>query len=221
MVQQYDISAVILAGGISRRLGRDKAAEPFGDETLLHRVVRRASESVDSNDVVIVVANTGQSERAPADIPHRLVLDALPGSGTLGGIYTGLEAARNEWALVVACDLPFLSAPLLRYMTGLRDGVDAVVPVIGGRPEPTHALYSRLCLPAISQQLQAGQLKAAGFLDLVRVRYVDEDEARRFDPELLSFFNVNRPEDLARAIEIAGRERNQSGCLAGTPTRRG
>ena len=221
MVERSDISVVILAGGISRRLGRDKAAEPFGYETLLHRVVRRASESVGSNDVVIVVANTGQSERAPADIPHRLALDALPGSGTLGGIYTGLEAARNEWALVVACDMPFLSEPLLRYMTGLRDGVDAVVPVIGGRPEPTHALYSRRCLPAISQRLQAGQLKAAGFLDLVRVRYVDGDEARGFDPELLSFFNVNRPEDLARALEIAGRERNQSGCLAGTPTRRG
>ena len=221
MVEHSDISVVILAGGISRRLGRDKAAEPFGDETLLHRVVRRASEAVGSNDVVIVVANTGQSERAPSDIPHRLVLDALPGSGTLGGIYTGLEAARNEWALVVACDMPFLSAPLLRYMTGLRDGVDAVTPVISGRPEPTHALYSRLCIPAISQRLQAGQLKAAGFLDLVRVLYVDEDEARRFDPELLSFFNVNRPEDLARAIDIAGRERNQSGCLAGTPTRRG
>ena len=221
MVEHSNISVVILAGGISRRLGRDKAAEPFGDETLLHRVARRASESVGSNDVVIVVANTGQSERAPADIPHRLALDALPGSGTLGGIYTGLEAARNEWTLVVACDLPFLSAPLLGYMAGLRKGVDAVVPAIGGRAEPTHALYSRRCLPVILQRLRAGQLKAAGFLDLARVRYVNEDEARRFDPELLSFFNVNRPEDLARAIEIAAREQHQSGCLAGTPMRRG
>jgi len=212
---------VILAGGISRRLGRDKAAEPFGDETLLHRVVRQASAAVGSNDVVIVVAHEGQAERAPADISHRLEVDTFPGYGTLGGIYTGIEAARNEWALVVACDMPFLSAPLLRYMTGLPDGLDAVVPVTGGRPEPTHALYSRQCIPAISARLQAGQLKAAGFLDLVRVRYVDENEARRFDSELLSFFNVNRPEDLARAVEIAAREQNQSGCLAGTPTRRG
>ena len=212
---------VILAGGISRRLGRDKAAETFHGETLIRRVMRRASAAVGSADVVVVIADDGQRSRTPADIPHRLVLDALPGSGTLGGIYTGLQAARNEWALVVACDMPFLSAPLLRYMTGLRDGVDAVVPTIGGRPEPTHALYSRRCIPAISQRLQAGQLKAAGFLDLVRVRYVDEDEARRFDPELLSFFNVNRPEDLARAVEIAAQERDQSGCLAGTPTRRG
>lgn len=221
MVEHSDISVVILAGGVSRRLGRDKAVEPFGDETLLHRVVRRASEVVGSNDVVIVVAQEGQAERAPADIPHRLVVDVLPGAGTLGGIYTGLEAARNEWALVVACDMPFLSAPLLRYMAGLRNNVDAVVPVIDERPEPTHALYSRRCLPAISERLQTGRLKASGFLESVRVRYVEEDEARRFDSELLSFFNVNRPEDLARAVEIAAREQSQSGCLAGAPTRRG
>ncbi len=221
MLEHSDISVVILAGGISRRLGRDKAVEPFQGETLIHRVMRRASAAVGSTDVVMVIADHGQKDRTPPDIPHRLVIDALPGSGTLGGIYTGLEAARNEWVLVVACDMPFLSEPLLRYMTGLRDGVDAVVPIIDGRPEPTHALYSRRCIPAISLRLQAGQLKASGFLDSVRVRYVDEGEARRFDPELLSFFNVNRPEDLARAIEIAAHERFQSGCLAGTPTRRG
>ena len=202
-------------------MGRDKALEPFGGETLLRRVVRRASEAVGSDDLVIVVADEGQAERAPEDLPHRVVVDALPGMGTLGGIYTGIEAARNEWALVVACDLPFLSPPLIAYMAGLRDGVDAVVPVIVGRPEPTHALYSRRCIPAITERLEAGELKASGFLDSVRVRYVSEDEARRFDPELLSFFNVNRPDDLARAIELARHERDQSGCLAGTPTRRG
>ena len=202
-------------------MGRDKAVEPFAGETLVRRVVRRASEAVGSDDVVLVIADEGQADRAPGDILHRFVVDALPGAGTLGGIYTGLEAARNEWALAVACDMPFLCAPLLEYMAGLRDGVDAVAPVIGGRPEPTHALYSRRCLPVILERLQAGQLKAAGFLDSVRTRYVDEDEARRFDPELLSFFNVNRPGDLERAIEIEAREQDQRGCLAGTPTRRG
>ena len=215
------ITIIVLAGGVSRRLGRDKALEPLAGETLLRRVVRRASEAVGSDDLVIVVADEGQAERAPEYLSHRVVVDALPGMGTLGGIYTGLEAARNEWALVVACDMPFLSPPLIAYMAGLRDAVDAVVPVIGGRPEPTHALYSRRCIPAILERLQTKQLKASGFLDSVRVRYVSEDEARRFDPELLSFFNVNRPEDLARALEIAASEQDQRGCLAGTPTRRG
>ena len=121
--------------------------------TPLRRVVRMASEAICPDDVVIVVAEERQMERVPADVPHRAVFDELPGSGTLGGIHTGIEAARNEWALVVACDLPFLSGSLLDYMAGLRDGVDAVVPVTGGRPEPTHALYSQRCVPAIAERL--------------------------------------------------------------------
>ena len=225
MSQQYDIpfgiTAIVLAGGQSRRLGRDKAVEPFAGEPLIRRVIRRAGDAVGGNEVIVVAGDVARGRELPLDAEHRVAVDLLPERGTLGGIYTGLEAVQNEWALVVACDMPFLSAPLLRYMVGLREGVDAVVPVIGGRPEPTHALYSRRCLPAILERLQAGQLKAAGFLDLALVRYVNEDEARRFDPELLSFFNVNRPEDLARAIELAAREQDQSGCLAGTPMRRG
>ena len=215
------ITVIVLAGGQSRRLGRDKAVVPFGGEPLIRRVIRWAGDAVGGNEVIVVTGGVARGGELPLDAEHRVVVDLLPGRGTLGGIYTGLATARNEWALVVACDMPFLSAPLLRYMTMLREGVDAVVPAIGGRAEPTHALYSRRCLPAILQRLQAGQLKAAGFLDLVRVRYVNEDEARRFDPELLSFFNVNRPEDLARAVNLAACEQNQSGCLAGTPTRRG
>ena len=93
-------------------------------------------------------------------------------------------------------------------------------PSAGGTNPPTRCTRGG-AFPAILERLQAGQLKAAGFLELVRVRYVDESEARRFDPELLSFFNVNRPDDLARAVDIEARAQSQSGCLAGTPTRRG
>ena len=196
-------TAVILAGGQSRRLGRDKAVEPFGGEPLIRRVIRRASEAVGASEVVVVVADADRAAALPLDSAHRAAVDVFPDCGSLGGIYTGLDAARTEWALVVACDMPFLSAPLLERMAGLRDGVDAVVPVVGGFPEPTHALYSRRCRPAIEQRLRAGELKISGFFEDVCVRYLPEDEARQFDPELLSFFNINRPEDLARALELA------------------
>lgn len=198
-----DITAVILAGGQSRRLGRDKAVEPFAGEPLICRVIRRASEAVSADQVVVVVADPARAAALPLDDSHQTAVDVFPDCGSLGGIYTGLNAASTDWSLVTACDMPFLSAPLLAYMAGLRDGVDAVVPVVDDRPEPTHALYSRRCLPAIETRLRVGQLKISGFFDDVAVRYVPESDIREFDPDLLSFFNINRPEDLSRAMELA------------------
>ena len=156
-------------------------------------------------ELVVAVSDAGRAAELPLAPEYRIAVDRFAGAGALGGIYTGMEAAGSDWALVVACDLPFISPPLLRYLAGQRrrDGVDAVVPVIGDRPEPTHALYSRRCLPAIRARLNAGQLKAAGFLEDVAVRYLDESELRRYDPELLSFFNINDPRDLARARALA------------------
>ena len=202
-VDKSAITAVILAGGQSRRLGRDKAVEPFYGEPLIRRVIRRASEAVSTYQIVVVVADPERAAALPLDDHHLTAVDVFPDCGSLGGIYTGLDAATTQWSLVTACDMPFLSAPLLSHMAGLRDGVDAVVPVIDGRPEPTHALYNRRCLPAIEAKLRAGQLKISGFFDDVTVRYVPEDDIRNFDPDLLSFFNINRPEDLARAAELA------------------
>ena len=202
-MENSTITAAILAGGQSRRLGRDKAVEPFAGEPLIRRVIRRASDAIHAAAIVVVVADRQRAEALPLDAAHRTAVDVFPDCGSLGGIYTGLDAASTDWALVVACDMPFLSAPLLEHMASLRDGVDAVVPEIDGRPEPTHALYSRRCLPAIAKRLRAGELKISGFYEDVSVRYLPEDEVRRFDPELLSFFNINRPEDLARALELA------------------
>ena len=88
-------------------------------------------------------------------------------------------------------------------MVVLRDGYDAIVPILDGYPEPTHALYSKTCLPYIERRLRARQLKIAGFFDDVRVRYVGAEEIDSFDSERLSFFNVNTPEDLSRALTLA------------------
>lgn len=202
-VDKSPITAVILAGGQSRRLGRDKAVEPFDGEPLIRRVIRRACEGVSAREVVVVVADPARADALPLGVNHRTAVDVFPDCGSLGGIYTGLDAAPTDWCLVTACDMPFLSAPLLAHMAGLREGVDAVVPMVEGRPEPTHALYTRRCLPAIESRLRAGQLKISGFFDHVAVRYVPESEIRDFDPDLLSFFNINRPEDLTRAMELA------------------
>ena len=195
------VSGIILAGGRSRRLGRDKAVEPFGGQPLIRRVIERVAPLTD--EIVVVVADTARGQALPLDAEHRVAVDIYPDGGSLGGIFSGLSAANTDWGLVVACDMPFLNVPLLEYMLGQRNGCDAVVPQPGAFPEPTHALYSRACLPHIEARLQANDLKISGFFEEVRVRYVDEGEVRQFDPELLSFFNVNSPEDLARAHALA------------------
>ena len=196
-----DITAVILAGGMSRRLGRNKALEPFRGEPLIHRVIRRMGQ-VASN--IIIVANDDERV-AELDLPDGVtpVIDEYPGKGSLGGIYTGLRAAPTEWAVFCACDMPFPSPRLYRALLSRRESSDAVVPVLDGRPEPIHAAYSRACLEPIRAKLAADRLKISGFFDDVSVHYFTEDRVREIDPDFLSFFNINTQRDLEKANQIA------------------
>lgn len=196
-----ELTGIALAGGLSRRLGRDKAVEIFDGEPLISRVIRRLSAL--TNETVVVVNNEARGAALPLPKDANIAVDIYADSGSLGGIFTGLTAATNDWGFVVACDMPFLDVGLMKHMLTLRPGYDAVVPIPDGYPEPTHALYSKSCLPHIEQRLKAGQLKIAGFFEDVRVRYVGVDEINRFDSERLSFFNVNTLEDLSRALSLA------------------
>ena len=196
-----DVTAVILAGGMSRRLGRNKALEPFQGEPLIRRVIRRMGQ-VASN--IIIVANDDERV-AELHLPDQVtpVIDEYPGKGSLGGIYTGLHAAPTEWAIFCACDMPFPSPALYRALLSNRDDNDAVVPVVESRPEPIHAAYSRVCLEPIRKKLTADQLKISGFFEDVRVCYFTEDRVRAIDSDLLSFFNINTQQDLEKANQIA------------------
>ena len=194
-------SGVILAGGLSRRLGRDKALVSISDQPLIQRVIERVEQL--SQEIVVVVADQNRAADLPLAQEHRVVLDCYPGTGSLGGIFSGVDAASNGWTLVVACDMPFLNLALLRRMMALTEDADAVVPLVDGRPEPTHALYSKACLPFIEPRLISVDLKISGFYDEVRVRYLSEEDVAALDPEFLSFFNVNTPEDLDRALSLA------------------
>ena len=185
---------------MSRRLGRNKAVELVGGEPLMSRVIRRLSHVADQT--VVVVANTGQGSELPLPESARVAIDIYPDAGSLGGIFTGLTAADGDWGMVVACDMPFLNLELIRHMLTLRDGYEAVVPLVEGRPEPTHALYSKTCLPFIEARLQANDLKIARFFDQVKVNYLSQADVEKRDPGLLSFFNLNTPEDLDRALSL-------------------
>ncbi len=199
------ISGIVLAGGLSRRLGRDKAVEPIGGEPLIQRVIGRLG--VLAAQTVVVVNSDARGAVLPLPSGCKIVVDIYPDTGSLGGIFTGLTAADCDWGIVVACDMPFLNADLLAAMWSARDGYDAVVPVLDGRPEPTHALYSKACLPHIERRLQSNDLKIARFFDDVDVRYFTQQEIENLDAERLSFFNVNTPSDLERALALAAEGR--------------
>jgi molybdopterin-guanine dinucleotide biosynthesis protein A len=120
-----------------------------------------------------------------------------PQRGSLGGLYTALHSSHTDYTLCVACDMPFLSVDLLRYMLGLRSGVDSVVPYIAGNYESLHAVYHRTCLPVIQEQLERGRLRIHDIYTRLQVRLVAEVEIERFDPEQRSFVNLNSPDDVA------------------------
>ena len=196
----FHASGIVLAGGRSQRLGRVKALENIGGRPLAHRVIDRISQVTE--EIVVVVAEQSQADALHLEEGHRVALDRYPGGGALGGIFTGLTAARHQWGIAVACDMPFLNLALLRRMLCLRQGADAVVPMLRGWPEPTHAIYSKTCLPFMEERLLADDRKITRFFEKVRVTYLPEKEVAALDPYFLSFFNVNTPQDLARAREL-------------------
>jgi molybdopterin-guanine dinucleotide biosynthesis protein A len=215
MAENTRFAAIVLAGGRSTRLGRDKACEPLLGRPMLQHVIDRVSMLVDE---IVVVRAPGQALPPIGTArPLRLAEDAYPGAGPLGGIYTGLDAAHADRCLAIACDMPLLSAPLLRELLRRSAACDVVMPVIEF-PEPLHAVYSRACLGPIREQLEAGQRKITSFLGAVRVCYIREDECRAFDPDLRSFMNTNTQDDLDRAralLEAEGAARDRAAADTG------
>ena len=194
---------MILAGGTSRRFGRDKASEPLNGRPLLQWAEFRLEQAAQE---IIVVKAAGQKLPAlEARKPLTVMEDLIPGKGPLGGIYSGLQAASHELSIAVACDMPLLCVPLLRKLCLLADGYDVVIPRREGRLQPLHAVYRKTCGDAIGEEIRAGRFEVISFLHAVRVRYVNDDEWAPYDREGLSFFNVNAEVDLIQASHLLKR----------------
>jgi molybdopterin-guanine dinucleotide biosynthesis protein A len=129
----------------------------------------------------------------------RIVRDVEKGKGPLMGLYSGLSESKTDHNFITACDMPFFEPELFLYMRRFNGEYDAVVPRMNSYIEPLFAFFNRRCLDSILSVLERGQRRIRSFLDLIRVRYVEEIELRRFDPELISFYNINTLEDLQAA----------------------
>lgn len=194
------MSCIVLGGGLSTRMGQDKLSLNFGEGSLREGTLNRLSQL---GEEIILVLRQGQTPPELCAHPKvKVAFDLYLGKGPLVGIYSGLKVSHDDYSLAVACDMPFLNIDLIRYLRTLAAGVDVVIPRIGDQVEPLHAVYSKSCLPHIEEMMREGISRVYQLLDRVKVRYVEADEIDRFDPEHLSWFNINTPADLERAKSI-------------------
>lgn len=208
------LSVIVLAGGKASRMGLDKPFLGYQGQLLVLRLARRllpiAAELIFSANDVDQYGGLAWALRGT--VPVCAVADNYPTAGPLAGLEAGLSAARYDLALLLAVDMPFVSLPLLEYMRGLAADYDVVIPRVPDPEtgevshEPLHAFYRRSCLPAIERQLAAGRRRVISFLSEVRVREVLPEEAARFDPDGLSYFNINTPGDWERAQQLLDAE---------------
>lgn len=205
-----DTSCIVLAGGKGLRLGRNKVLEIVGDRSVLNQVISCVSSLC--SETIIVTTREQAIPQSISSLQFRVVTDIFPGKGTLGGIYTGLVASNSFYNLVVACDMPFLNQSLLRYMLELSTGADIVVPRVGKQFEPLHAIYAKSCLAPMEDMIKQDNLIIYKLYSSVKVRYVEAEEIARFDPEHLSFFNINTEADLKKAREITRGMTNYDNC---------
>jgi len=187
-----DCTAIIMAGGESQRMGRDKANLVLGKQTLLQHVVSIVQPLFPQLLVSV------REPRTDIDLPQ--ICDEYANAGPLAGLCAGLVQATTSWVFAVATDMPFVQTALIETLAQQRTGFQAVVPVVHGYPQPLAAFYSASCLEAIQGLLSGpGKHSLRAALEQLNVRYVDESELLATDPGLRSFFDLDTPQDLAMA----------------------
>jgi molybdopterin-guanine dinucleotide biosynthesis protein A len=198
---------VVLAGGKGRRMGKPKAFLKLHGKPVIDIVIDRLRPIFDN---VIVASATG---RAFPGMAFSEVADIYTGCGSLAGLHAGLTAAESDRIFAVACDMPFVNPELVRLILSNSAGYDVVIPVTSRNDslpegeespylEPLHGVYARTCLPFMEELMKQGNLRIFDFFPSVKARYIEPDEIRSVDPEMLSFFNINTPEEYERAREM-------------------
>jgi len=188
-----DCTALILAGGDSRRMGQDKAALVLNGKALLQSVTATMQEVFPK--VIVSVRQV----RDGLEVPQ--VCDTQVDSGPLAGLAAGIESVATPWIFAVACDMPFINPAVIEYLAGQRADCQAVVPVVHGYPQPLAAFYASSCLDEVHDILNGnGKHSLRALLERLLVRYVSEEQMLALDPQLRSFFDLDTPQDVVIAM---------------------
>ncbi len=193
-VRSRGLSVSILAGGRSSRMGQNKALMRLpSNRTMVEEIAERLSGSTTD---LFIVANDAA---AYASTGLRIVPDRIAGAGVLGGIYSSICAARNEFCLVVACDMPFVSPPVVELLASKGDCCEVMICRLdNGEYEPMQAIYGKSCEAAIQESLARGRRRVISFFGAVQVCEISESRIRSIDPGMQSYVNINTPEEFAR-----------------------
>jgi molybdopterin-guanine dinucleotide biosynthesis protein A len=199
----HPCTGVILSGGLSTRFkGQNKALIRIGRQRILDRLYQVFCELFDE---IILVTNQPLQF---LDWNLTIVTDLFPTRSSLTGIHTGLFYMQNPYAFFSACDTPFLQRNLVETLIGQIEGnFDIILPQTTAGLEPLCAIYSKRCLEAAERHLKEKKFKIHSAFRNRRVKYIAQSLLRQMDPDLLSFFNINTPEDLARAEKIMARSK--------------
>jgi molybdopterin-guanine dinucleotide biosynthesis protein A len=194
-VRREPLTAIVLAGGESSRMGRPKALLPFGGETLIERAVRRIAEVAEA---VLVVSG---ADLALPPLRARVIVDDQPHRGPVAGIVHGFGAAATDVVLVCGCDQPFVRPELVRLLAERLEGFDGVMPRWLGHPQPLLAVYRRALRPKFEALLARGA-GAFAILEAAGIRELSAEEIRSVDPEGDSFRDLDTPEAYAEALAL-------------------
>lgn len=191
---KLEMTGIVLAGGKSSRMGRNKAFLEFEGQPFIERTLQ-VLRTVFSE----VIISTNNPELY-SSYEEKTVQDLYLDQGPLGGLHACLKAAQNDYSFFVACDMPFLNREIIRYFAQLTGEESIIVPVIKGGLHPLHAFYHKRCLPVIEKKLEAKRLKLIEILDECSVRYVHEEDLQKFPNFEQVFQNVNTPQELAELL---------------------
>jgi molybdenum cofactor guanylyltransferase len=195
-----NVGSIVLAGGKSSRLGRDKASVELGGQTLLQRSISNLEFL--GSDIVVVAAPDQRLPEVNSSVKLTIVRDITSGKGPLVGIYSGLLNLKYDYGFIAACDMPFIKPKLIKTMIELVPGYDVVMPKRAEGFEPLHSIYSRNCIGPIETLFGLNRYKVDSLLARVKVRYLEEKEISQDDPDGMSFFNINTVADLVTARKV-------------------
>lgn len=197
------ITGVVLGGGQSRRMGKDKRFLDWEGKNFLDNVCLTMGKLFD--EVLLV---TAKEDYSCAHLPVRLVTDVIPHKGSLGGLYTGIKEGSHPFVFVVACDMPFLNPLAISRLCALPQS-DVVIVKLSTGFQPLHGRYSKRCCPIIEQMIQEGNLRIQDMANYssLSVQIIEEAMFQDIDPYCYSFLNINTPSDLEFARKAASRSK--------------